>query len=518
MLVLGAAGGLVLLQAMREPLSHAEHQFIASGWLLGAQGLLPYRDFPFHHLPNLALVYAALGRISPAVLLNARLLSSAFGLGAAVLIFAYARRELHDLGFWPGWSVAVAGVASLVLSPLFQYTNGRAWNHALPTLLTVAAFCVHLAARRSDRPAGWLASGVLLGIAAGTRASSLTVILPFALFALGVDRPPSDRPAGRSLGYFLAGTLVGLAPAAVFAGLAPRHFVYGNLIYPLQNAQYRQLLLHEDAMNLPAKLAYFVDQVLLDPPHLLLAAAGLWLIWQVLLRPGKAGRRGSPETWLSLGTAAALWVGALIPTPSWYQYFYAPLPFGLLALVSLLRRTAPRPRPMLAAAALFIVAVVALRAEIIGQLGLLARSADWLPNRVHRLGVAVAEQVGAGPVLALAPIIPLEGGLKIYPEFATGSLTWRVSPFMDSGPRRVYGVVSPEDLPAYLEAEPPAAVLVGFEIDNAGFSLDDPGGLEDPLVEYAREHGYRRTSLECPVCAGKLLSVWERIPEADPAG
>jgi hypothetical protein len=211
-------------------------------------------------------------------------------------------------------------------------------------------------------------------------------------------------------------------------------------------------------------------------------------------------------------------VGALIPTPSWYQYFYAPLPFGLLALVSLLRRAEPRPRPLLAAGALFVVALVALRVEIIGQLGLLARPADWLPNRVHRLGVAVAEKVSAGPVLALAPIVPLEGGLKIYPEFATGSLSWRVSPFMAPGPRRVYGVVSPEDLPAYLDAEPPAAILVGFEIDNAGFSLDDPGGLEIPLEEYAREHGYQRTSLECPVCARKVLSVWERIPEADPPG
>jgi hypothetical protein len=173
---------------------------------------------------------------------------------------------------------------------------------------------------------------------------------------------------------------------------------------------------------------------------------------------------------------------------------------------------------VLAATALFTVAVVALRAEIIGQLGLLARPADWLPIRVHRLGVAVAEEVSPGPVLALAPIVPLEGGLKIYPEFATGSLTWRVSPSMAAGPRRVYGVVSPEDLPAYLEADPPEAILVGFEIDNEGFSLDDPGGLEDPLEEYAREHGYQRTSLECPVCAGRVLNVWERIPEGDPAG
>ena len=92
------------------------------------------------------------------------------------------------------------------------------------------------------------------------------------------------------------------------------------------------------------------------------------------------------------------------------------------------------------------------------------------------------------------------------------------SPSMAAGPRQVYGVVSPEDLPAYLQALPPAAVLVGFEIDNEGFSLDDPGGLEIPLEEYAREHEYQRTSIECPVCARKVLSVWERIPEADPPG
>ena len=112
----------------------------------------------------------------------------------------------------------MAAVASLVLSPLFQYTNGRAWNHALPTLLTVAALWVQLAARRSDRPTKWLASGGLLGIAAGARASSLTAILPFALFALGVDRPPGEETGPAQ---------PGLLPGRDAGGAGARHCVRG---------------------------------------------------------------------------------------------------------------------------------------------------------------------------------------------------------------------------------------------------------------------------------------------------
>jgi hypothetical protein len=512
-MVLALTGPLVLVQAMTQPLSHDEHQFLASGYLLGAQGLLPYRDFPFHHLPNLSLLYALLGRLSPALLLNARLLSAAFGLATAGLVFALARRWLRVLGGWPSWAVAAGAALALVLSPLFEYTSGRAWNHALPTCLAVAAMWVQLQARHSDRRANWVISGGLLGIAAGARASFLAAVLPFGLFAIW----PRVGGGPRRLRDFLAGIGLGLAPTAVLAALAPRGFLYGNLIYPLQNAQYRRLLLHDDAMNLPAKLVYFVEQVLLDPVHLLLAATGLWLAWRVRLSPSRAHRRRSPEVVLALGTSTALGLAALVPTPSWYQYFYAPLPFGLLALAGMVRLVAPKPGRLLAATGLLVAALAALRAPSLRNLPVLARPGDWLPVQIHDLGVRVAEQVGDGLVLSLAPLVPLEGDLQIYPAFATGSLTWRVSPFMSASPRRQYGVISPQDLQAYLGPNPPGAVLVGFELHNEGFSLDDPGGLELPLEQYAQQHGYRLTTVECVVCARRTLSIWLQVPGAEPS-
>ena len=39
---------------MRRGLNHDEHQFVASGALIARDGLLPYRDFPYFHVPTLS--------------------------------------------------------------------------------------------------------------------------------------------------------------------------------------------------------------------------------------------------------------------------------------------------------------------------------------------------------------------------------------------------------------------------------------------------------------------------------
>ena len=42
---------------MRKELSHDEQMYVAGGEL-PAQGLLPYRDYPYLQMPNLAFTYA----------------------------------------------------------------------------------------------------------------------------------------------------------------------------------------------------------------------------------------------------------------------------------------------------------------------------------------------------------------------------------------------------------------------------------------------------------------------------
>src|SRR5438034_5137887 len=77
----GGVSLLLLAQSLLKPLDHDENQFVASGWLIARAGLLPYRDFPYFHLPYLSLVYALPFLVTNYLLLTARLISA----GAALL-------------------------------------------------------------------------------------------------------------------------------------------------------------------------------------------------------------------------------------------------------------------------------------------------------------------------------------------------------------------------------------------------------------------------------------------------
>ncbi|MGH2620497.1 MAG: glycosyltransferase family 39 protein [Anaerolineales bacterium] len=502
LLLIGAASAVAYSMAMRLPLSHDEHQFVAGGWLLGKYGMLPYRDFPFHHLPNLLFFYAALGLLSPAPLWNARVLSVVFTAATFALMFQYARRGDRGAGGW-----AMGGVASCVLlfSPLFEYTSGRAWNHALPTLLSVAAFVVHVrAASQPFRLRGWVWSGTLLALAVGARATYVLAAVPFLAFIL------SSQPRGfrfRPTGAFVVGLMVGLLPSAALFGLAPRQFAYGNLIYQILNTRYRQALGITGAMNLPGKLVYLREDVLSEPAQSLLFGSFLIVVAAAALLSRRRPRAPSREFWLASGVAAFLGLSAFAPTPAFVQYFYAPVPFIALALAIYLVKPGPGFPVGKLLAGLLVAAMVLLRIEVLRGIRLIFEPEAWVPAQVHALGVAISERTGEGRLLTLAPIVAVEGGLEIYPELVGGSFDWRVARSFSSDRRAVYGVMAPEDLEAALANRPPAGILVGFELKNEGFSANEMGGLERSLEAVADLHGYRLVAIDSPVVTTGL-TLW----------
>src|SRR4051812_20339106 len=88
-----AIGTLLFLFAMGRGLNHDEHQFITPGVLMSREGLLPYRDFPIFHLPNLAFAYAGLDRLTHQPVLSAKLLSIVASTGVAIILLALASRS-----------------------------------------------------------------------------------------------------------------------------------------------------------------------------------------------------------------------------------------------------------------------------------------------------------------------------------------------------------------------------------------------------------------------------------------
>jgi hypothetical protein len=185
--------------------------------------------------------------------------------------------------------------------------------------------------------------------------------------------------------------------------------------------------------------------------------------------------------------ALSLAAGALGPTPTWYQYYHAPVPFLVLAVAHGAAALYASGLP-----AKWAIALLGLAALAVGALGIPGyarldpslRVEDWVPSRVHEAGVEIERAVGGGRVLTLAPLLPLEGGAGIYEQLASGPFAWRVAPLMPAGERQRLGVVGGDDLDALLQSQPPAGILTGLEAN-----------LEGPLVSYAQAHGYRSRRL-----------------------
>lgn len=414
--------------------------------------------------------------------LAARLLNAACAVLALGLVFLLAFAAGHRHGPRRRLALAAAAVVLLMTNPLFRYTTGQAWNHDAPNLLLLAAFALQLAGIARPGGALWgIGAGVLVGVAAGMRLTYILAAVPPALL-VAFDRGVGARPVRyRWLLGFGAGVVVALSPALLLAAVAPREFVFGNFDYARLNTLYRQW----EEPGLPARLQYVKD-LLREPGNLALAAAFAVLVpWRRLARGGPGGAGLALE--LAVLTSGVLLVGGLLPAPAWPQYFFAPVPFVVLACVYGLAARAAREVALGPSVRVFLVMAVA--AAMYGykdyrSLSLLFAYERWVPARVHAVGQDVGRLAGAGPVLTLTPIYPLEGGARIYRAFVTGPFAWRTAHLVPAADRSRLGIVSPAELPGLLERDPPGGVFVGLE-----------PGVEDGLVAWARERGFRALAL-----------------------
>ncbi len=442
---------------MTKPLDHDEHQFVASGWLIVHQALLPYRDFPYFHLPYLSLVYALAYLFTDHLLLTARLISVCAALGCALLVYRVVRGADQDAR---ATLIAVAAVLLWLLNPLTQVASGLAWNHDTALLFCLLAFAFFTrpqAGRRDD-----FLSGLCLAVAVGIRA---TFALPVAAFVAAAWFGPGRA---RRLLNWTAGLLVGLLPLLLFFLLAPAQFIFGNLTYAALNTEWRFANEYDRAMTLAGKLAYLASDVVgLSSTLFLLVAFGLALLLALRTRLGR-------PFWLASALSALLFVSAFLPTPTFPQYFYSAIPFIVVSV-------ALACRSLTGSAGVAVMTVLLLGSVwqgsgLLGPLPYVFSPGQWTPSMARQTGAWLREQTGPGTVATLAPIIPLEAGLPIYPELATGPFAYRVGALMTVAERRAQNVFAPDDIDTLLDARAPRGLLLGYE----------PETLEGPFVDFAR--------------------------------
>lgn len=505
-------GGAILFgRAMNAKFDHDEHQFIASAQLLVSRGLLPYIDYPYFHMPNIVFVNSLAVAASSYDFLAVRALGVLWSLGQAVVIYCLALHILQPASSLLRQSAALIVSLVFILDPVFISADGRAFNHMLPGLLSLLAFAACRKGWQGLSDWKWFGlCGAFSGLAAGTRFSYAALILVFAAALLFLPKARSLRARLVDASVFGAGTLISLLPTLALFLAAPHRFFFGNYVYIRLNTLYRQNVDYGLAMDLLAKWSFLFQKVLVHPLDAFLYAAFAVVCGVAIYRWLRSRDGSDTGALLAAGLCLALFAAAFAPTPSWPQYFFAPLPFLMITLVYGLSWLARR-KPLYGTLAIATLAALALSsgAAVVArdELAKLRQPSNWLAVEVHTFAMQIRAQVPAGNVLTLAPIFPLEAGLDVYEPFTVGPFAWRTAHLVGADQRGAYDVVARSGLSEYLAADPPAAVLVGFETESTGFGLYDKGKLEKPLEDYARRSGYHFQAMEAAFTLGPV-TLW----------
>lgn len=339
----------------------------------------------------------------------------------------------------------------------------------------------------------------LVGVAAGAR---LSYVLPIAAFLVSVPVVARSR-RWWSLGLFGTGLACGLIPVAITFLLAPASFLFGTLGYARLNVVYRKDV--GSYMSLGQKLSY-AGSLVAERPTLLLVLLFVAIV-ALALRHNTERRH---QLLFITGVSLCCFMAALLPTPSFIQYFYQPVPFLVLAifvgLASLQGQSGSREyrvTALLLAAALIGVTHWKTLATY-GEVALTdamhpsrpLRLPEPVTARVYRVAREIRTEGNKGKALTFAPIYPLEAGMKIYPQFSTGPFAYRAAYLLDRQKRQDFKLVSSTDLQDLLDGDPPSGILVGSEIE------EDDATIEAAFIQYAKQHDYQ------PQVLGNRLTEW----------
>lgn len=442
----------LLALAMARPIDHDESQYVAAA-VLSAKGLLPYRDYAYLQTPLQPLLMAPIAALAGAWAWPAlRLVNALLGWLAVVGVYVAARRS------GAGERAALIAALGLAACDILLFSAAMARNDALPAAMLAVAM-VAMAGRPTR------GNGVLTGLLlAGAAAAKISYALPAAAVGLWALWR-RERP-----GWVVLGAL---APAMLVAWLwwlAPADALFGVLTFPAKAPA-------EFYADRPWKLSLAAKAV----DTLKFLALGPALLAAVAAVRGRAFQ--GPWPWLSIAGLIA----ALLPEPTWRQYWLPALPpLFVMAALGIERR--PPTRALRLAAIPFVAAGLAP--------SLIALAAGGGMFSAMRERAAIGEALGArGPVATLSPQFVTDPDSR----FAAGPFIFRIRRFLSPEDEAARRIVTPRTLTAQFAARPPGAILVGGE----GRWTSGTEGADAPLEAWARSNGWRQVPL-----ASRRFRLW----------
>jgi hypothetical protein len=488
------AAWFLFARGMQRDLNHDEHQFLAPAALLAREGLLPYRDYPLFHLPNLVFAYGALDWLSGRLVFSAKTLCIAASVGIIAILMIVVWRE-RGIPISVRTALAAGVVVGFMYDPVILYTAGKTWNHEIPTFLLLGA--IVLQAFTFHRPSLIAAAvaGLLGALSVGTRLTFGPSLVPLFILAFLVAGPPRVRFQHGVM--WSAGAFLGFLPSLWMFALSPEAFLFGNFEFPRLRVSDETNLRVQKTIRLDKKLRFVVKEVIRPswPLFLLLFTIAVPSAWGWLRK-----RQGSAVAAFAVFVLPFALLGCLAPTRYQYQHFFGFMGVVVLAVAG---AAAYRLRTVPRGMAFGVIAVVALTSVLGAAFNSKIRAlyairqppfSKWFAWKVSQESAVLKTHLSTGVVFTLAPVTALEAGLKIVPELATAPFGLRSAHYVPLDRRLRLKLPAPEDLNSYFQEREPDAVLTGVEDEL----------LEAPLLKYAKQHGYKEIRLS------RKKSLWLR--------
>ncbi|WP_426162867.1 glycosyltransferase family 39 protein [Sandarakinorhabdus sp. DWP1-3-1] len=461
--VLALAGWLALM-VLLQPINHDEDQYVAAAALAG-QGLLPFRDFLYLQTPLQPYVLGPLAAITPGwTLLALRLANAAFGLATIIGVYGALRR--HGAG---DRTAAWAG-GLLAFSVPFAYGARVARNDALPTALMALALWALAGSPGRTR---LLLAGLALGLATSAKISLAPPLAAVGLWLAWQALSQRSRAGWAAVFAYGSGGVLGLLPSLAARAANPGVFDYGVLRFAVEAAPAWYLGNGLDArLTLAGKLFDSIVALAQGP-----ALPALVLVAVVAMQRRRFGLLEA----LLLGAI----IGALLPTPTWPQYFMPMLPPLFVLLGRDIDRMPRLARPALTSVAavtgVVLLAIGGVAWQRAGVPAALAVNADarWMGAQI----------IGPGAIASLSVARVVDSGRRFDPRFAGGAAFYRTAGDRSTAELRRWRMTAPQTLAADLDRHPPAALLTGYEGASGVNRRRQPDAR---LAAWARSRGYRR--------------------------
>ncbi len=473
---------LAVLNRVMTYLDVNEHMYITAGYLIKKNNRL-YEDFAYLQMPLLPLLYGYLYKLfdTSHYLMIGKLVSYAAFIASCFVIHRISIEASEDKYF----AIAVLFIFSLN-STIIRVT-AESSNYITPIFCSLMAYILFLRAVTKPGNRVILAgmAGLCVSIATGIKLYYAAIALPFAAVSMLYPRSASIRErVARTFIPLIVGMAIGILPVTYYLLRDPELFIFDNIGFHVLKLKCDDLLDQAKVVSPFYKFVYARD-VFFRFDNLIPVLGTTFSFMSALLdlrsRTTKEFlSRIPPALVLSLLLLIVTAITTLKMTPLYIQYFAMPISFSILLFISsyhLAERLDENIRKSLLASLVIMLVIYSEYTLFYGA------RAEWKSIQVHDVAQRIRDKIGNrnARVATLSPLYVIEADLEIYRELATGQFLYQIGDLLTPEQRKKFCATSPKTIHELFKADPPTAILVGFE-----------GPLDSSLKQYAISAGYQK--------------------------